>query len=103
MMSNLISLFDSLRTTENKKTLLRLIATLGESAENLMEIGRLEGFRKILVLLLEQDADLSSEIYSTLSHLLDVAKFAPPPEVNAGVVKIMQMAEEKELSSCTAV
>lgn len=39
MISKLMSLLETLQTTENKKTLLRLIATLGENAENSIEIG----------------------------------------------------------------
>lgn len=74
--------------------------SLESSYSHLIPAGKLEGFRKIIVLLLEQDPELSSEIYSTLSHLLDVSNFETPPEVADGVNKIMKIANEKDPVDC---
>jgi len=41
--------------------------------------GRHEGFRKILRLLLVNDADLTQEIVRTIRHLLDVPQVRPQP------------------------
>src|SRR4051812_33166408 len=77
-----------MKTTENKKLVLRVLSVLGEDSDNNLEIGktpplsssfsntprkgRLEGFRKILKLLVAEDKELTREILSTLKHFLDV-------------------------------
>lgn len=67
-----MSLLDSLQTPENKKMVLRLITLVAENTENKLEIGRLEGFAKMLKLLLDEDKELTREILKTLKHFLDV-------------------------------
>lgn len=64
-------MLDTLKSVENKKILLRVITVLAENTENKLEIGRLEGFAKILKLLLTQDSELTREILKTLKHFLD--------------------------------
>ena len=76
LISKVLALLEKLSTTETKMLVLRVISTLGESTDSKLEIGRHEGFRKILRLLLEGDAELTQEIVRTVRHLLDVPQVA---------------------------
>ncbi|CAJ0763127.1 8442_t:CDS:10 [Entrophospora sp. SA101] len=53
LICRILLLLEKLNTTEAKKLALRVISTLGESDLNKLEIGRHEGFKKILQLLLD--------------------------------------------------
>jgi hypothetical protein len=63
---------EKLNTIEAKKLTLRVISTLGENDWNKIEIGRHQGFKKILRLLIEDDPELTSEIVRTIKHFLEV-------------------------------
>jgi hypothetical protein len=71
LIKRILSFLDSLNSIENKKIVLRVISLLGENRESTLEIGRLEGFRQILKLLLAKDQELTQEILQTLKHLMD--------------------------------
>lgn len=71
LINRILKLLDSLNTVENKKLVLRVISVLGENTDNKLEIGRLEGFGKIIKLLFHEDKELTREILSTLKHFLD--------------------------------
>ncbi|CAJ0630288.1 15412_t:CDS:2, partial [Entrophospora sp. SA101] len=72
LICRILLLLEKLNTTEAKKLALRVISTLGESDLNKLEIGRHEGFKKILQLLLDGDPELTQEIIKTLKHFLEV-------------------------------
>jgi len=72
LLKRILSLLDTLKTAENKKLVLRVISVLGNSTQNQLEIGKLEGFKKILKLFAE-DKQLTREILQTLQHFLDVS------------------------------
>ncbi|CAI2168975.1 19330_t:CDS:10 [Funneliformis geosporum] len=67
----ILLLLEKLNTTEAKKLTLRVISTLGENDLNKIEIGRHQGFKKILRLLID-DPDLTSEIVRTIKNFLEV-------------------------------
>ncbi len=68
----ILLLLEKLNTTEAKKLTLRVISTLGENDLNKIEIGRHQGFKKILRLLIEDDPELTSEIVRTIKNFLEV-------------------------------
>ncbi|CAB4395559.1 unnamed protein product [Rhizophagus irregularis] len=68
----ILLLLEKLNTIEAKKLTLRVISTLGENDWNKIEIGRHQGFKKILRLLIEDDPELTSEIVRTIKHFLEV-------------------------------
>ena len=70
LINRLLCLLERLDTSEAKRLVLRVIGTLGESEESKIEIGRHQGFRKILKLLVEGDEELTSEIIRTLKQFL---------------------------------
>ncbi|KAK9728054.1 hypothetical protein K7432_001370 [Basidiobolus ranarum] len=72
LINRILLLLERLNTTETKKLALRVISTLGETDGNKIEIGRHQGFKKILRLLLEGDPELTTEIVKTMKHLLEV-------------------------------
>jgi hypothetical protein len=100
LLSRVLALLERLDSTEAKMLALRVISTLGQSADTKLEIGaraarhdpstasrlqltrahrptgRLEGFRKILLLLVDGDAELTQEIVRTVRQLLDVPQVA---------------------------
>ncbi|CAG8450051.1 14010_t:CDS:10 [Funneliformis caledonium] len=71
LICRILLLLEKLNTTEAKKLTLRVISTLGENDLNKIEIGRHQGFKKILRLLID-DPDLTSEIVRTIKHFLEV-------------------------------
>lgn len=77
LIKKILSFLETLNSVENKKVVLRVISLLGENKENTMEIGRLEGFRQILKLLLAEDQELTREILQTIKHLLDAQSTVP--------------------------
>lgn len=79
LINRILSLLDSLKTVENKKLLLRVISILGETTANQLEIGRQEGFKKIVKLLFAEDKELTREILQTLKHFLDVQSLTSLP------------------------
>lgn len=90
-----MELLDTLKGTDNRRAVLRLIASLGTRLEAQLEIGRLEGFKKLALLLLEGDAALSAEIYNTLHALIDALSVNPPPQVQGEVHKLIKIAEQR--------
>lgn len=71
LINRILLLLEKLDTTEAKKLALRVISTLGETEGNKLEIGRHQGFKKILRLLLVGDEELTVEIVKTIKHLLE--------------------------------
>jgi len=69
---------EKLDSKEAKKLALRVISAIGETNENKIEIGRHQGFKKILKLLFEEDEELTQEIAKTLKHSRAVKKRFPP-------------------------
>ena len=63
---------EKLDSKEAKKLALRVISAIGETNENKIEIGRHQGFKKILKLLFEEDEELTQEIAKTLKHIMTV-------------------------------
>eukprot|EP01124_Arcella_intermedia_P001800 TRINITY_DN10986_c0_g1_i1.p1 TRINITY_DN10986_c0_g1~~TRINITY_DN10986_c0_g1_i1.p1 ORF type:complete len:2185 (-),score=538.10 TRINITY_DN10986_c0_g1_i1:11-6337(-) len=99
LMNRILCLLDSLKTVENKKILLRVIANLSKDFENKLEIGRLEGFRKILLLLLEKDKELTTEIAKTLKHFLDEISIQTDEKVvEENVKKVIDIVNEQQPS-----
>jgi hypothetical protein len=80
LINRIVSLLDSLSTVESKKVVLRVIAVLGETIQNQLELGRVEGFRKMLKLLFSEDRELTKEILKTIKHLIDVQQINAPSE-----------------------
>eukprot|EP00742_Colponemidia_sp_Colp-10_P007091 GILJ01007613.1.p1 GENE.GILJ01007613.1~~GILJ01007613.1.p1 ORF type:complete len:2709 (-),score=449.42 GILJ01007613.1:350-8476(-) len=77
VINQVLSLLEKVQSKEAKKLLLRLITSLGENLENKMEIGRRQGFRKMLRLLLDKDEELTREILRTLKRFLDASAMEP--------------------------
>ena len=71
LINQILRLLDKVDDQEAKKLTLRMITTLGQSNENRLAIGQHDGFRRILRMLLNADAELSSEIVRTLKNLMD--------------------------------
>lgn len=86
LINTILELLERLDGTEAKKLALRVISTLGEDDEGKLEIGRHQGFKKILKLLLDGDPDLTSEIVKTLKHFLEM------PNMVSGVLGFLMCA-----------
>ena len=71
ILCKVLSLLENVQTPEAKQLALRMVASIGRSPQGKLEIGRLDGFRKVLSLLLEKDQALSKEALNTLSHFLE--------------------------------
>jgi hypothetical protein len=71
ILCKVLSLLETVETTEAKQLALRMVASIGRSPQGKLEIGRLDGFRKVLSLMLEKDQALSKEALNTLSHFLE--------------------------------
>lgn len=71
ILCKVLSLLENVESTEAKQLALRMVASIGHSPQGKLEIGRLDGFRKVLTLLLEKDQALSKEALNTLSHFLE--------------------------------
>eukprot|EP01125_Pyxidicula_operculata_P017207 TRINITY_DN6019_c0_g1_i1.p1 TRINITY_DN6019_c0_g1~~TRINITY_DN6019_c0_g1_i1.p1 ORF type:complete len:2125 (-),score=364.81 TRINITY_DN6019_c0_g1_i1:23-6397(-) len=97
LLNRILSLLDSLKTVENKKLLLRVIANLSKDFENKLEIGRLEGFRKILLLLFEKDKELTTEIVKTLKKFLDEISISEEVE-KEDVKRVIEIVSERKSS-----
>jgi hypothetical protein len=71
ILCKVLALLENMESTEAKQLALRMVASIGSSPQGKLEIGRLDGFRKVLTLLLEKDQALSKEALNTLSHFLE--------------------------------
>ncbi|KAF9094662.1 hypothetical protein BGX23_001775 [Mortierella sp. AD031] len=69
--SRLLALLEKPGSPESKILLLRIIATIGESDRNKIEIAKLEGYKKILRLLITDNPELTQEVVRTVNHLLE--------------------------------
>ncbi|KAF9915854.1 hypothetical protein BX616_005183 [Lobosporangium transversale] len=67
----LLSLLEKPGSSETKVLLLRIISTIGESDRNKIEIAKLEGYKKILRLLITGDPELTQEVVRTVNYLLE--------------------------------
>jgi hypothetical protein len=64
----IIGLFDTIKSTENQQLLLHVISLIGQRPENLIELGTLGGFGKILSLL--DDKRIASRAILTFKEFL---------------------------------
>ncbi|KAG0376504.1 hypothetical protein BGX24_007644 [Mortierella sp. AD032] len=69
--SRLLELLEKPGSPESKVYFLRIIATIGESDRNKIEIAKLEGYKKILRLLITDNPELTQEVVRTVNHLLE--------------------------------
>ena len=67
-----VSLLDKVKGAEGKAALMQLISALGCDPENKVLFGQLDGFRKMVRLLVEGDENLRKQILKTLQLLLEV-------------------------------
>ena len=87
------------KTTEAKTLLLRMIAGLSQSGlETRLEIGRLDGYRKVMKLLVEGEEGLSQEALMTLQHFLDVQEGQTtdgdaPPQLKEAIDQVSHKPE----------
>lgn len=72
LINTALTLLEKLDSKEAKKLALRVISAIGDTNENKIEIGRHQGFKKILKLLIEEDEELTQEIIKTLKHIMTV-------------------------------
>ncbi|KAF9364320.1 hypothetical protein BGX34_001906 [Mortierella sp. NVP85] len=87
--SRLLSLLEKPGSPDTKILILRIIATIGESDRNKIEIAKRMGYKKILRLLIAENPELTQEVVRTVNHLLefqskhpqiaDLALVAPTP------------------------
>jgi uncharacterized C2H2 Zn-finger protein len=70
LIRQVVSLLDKVKGVEGKKVLLQLLSSLGERTEGRLEIARMDGFRKMLRLLVEGDDGLTRQVLRTLRHFL---------------------------------
>eukprot|EP01133_Synstelium_polycarpum_P014974 gene14974-17708_t len=92
----ILALLDTLNTSENKRVLLRVISAIGENIDNKLEIGRLEGFKKMLVLM-HNDKELTQEILKTIKHFLDIKQTAVSTDEE--LMKLINMKKSLSVSS----
>ncbi|CAO3569266.1 unnamed protein product [Mortierella alpina] len=69
--SRLLSLLEKPGSPGSKVLFLRIIATIGESDRNKIEIAKREGYKKILRLLIAGSPELTQEVVRTVNHLLE--------------------------------
>ncbi|KAF9964878.1 hypothetical protein BGZ70_005793 [Mortierella alpina] len=69
--SRLLSLLEKPGLPGSKVLFLRIIATIGESDRNKIEIAKREGYKKILRLLIADSPELTQEVVRTVNHLLE--------------------------------
>ncbi|KAF9972621.1 hypothetical protein BGZ73_004227 [Actinomortierella ambigua] len=78
--SRTLSMLERSGSVESKILILRIVATLGGSDQNKIEIARLEGYRKILRLLIDNNPELTQEIIRTVNFLLEFKGEGPSTE-----------------------
>jgi hypothetical protein len=97
--NQVLSLLETSKTTEAKTLLLRMIAGLSQSGlETRLEIGRLDGYRKVMKLLVEGEEGLSQEALMTLQHFLDVQEGQTtdgdaPPQLKEAIDQVSHKPE----------
>jgi hypothetical protein len=74
LLRRILSLLDTIHTVENKRKLLQLLTVLGETQENSLEIGRLDGFQTMLSMLASGDSNrqLNTDIVRTLNRFVSL-------------------------------
>lgn len=70
LINRILLLLEKVDSNEAKTLVLRLVSTLGANDESKLAIGKGEGFRKIMRMLLDADAELSGEILRTIKHFV---------------------------------
>ncbi|KAF9355343.1 hypothetical protein BGX26_006686 [Mortierella sp. AD094] len=75
--SRLLLLLEKPGSPETKVLILRIIATIGESDRIKIEIAKLEGYKKILRLLIMENQELTQEVVRTVNHLLEFSSDHP--------------------------
>ncbi|KAG0330362.1 hypothetical protein BGZ99_004732 [Dissophora globulifera] len=98
--SRLLTLLEKPTSPETKILLLRIIATMGESDRNKIEI---EGYKKILRLLITENPELTQEVVRTVNHLLefsgdhpeiaDLALVAPTLKLSTSTPSMLMQAK----------
>jgi hypothetical protein len=76
LIGKVLDILEKLNAKEAKTLAVRVIGTLGQNDMNKVEIGKLDGFRKILSLLVEGDKDLTMEITKAMKHLVELTSDA---------------------------
>ncbi|KAI9239328.1 MAG: hypothetical protein BYD32DRAFT_434967 [Podila humilis] len=75
--SRLLTLLEKPGAPETKILFLRIVATIGESDRNKIEIAKMEGYKKILRLLISDNPELTQEVVTTVNHLLEFSNDHP--------------------------
>ncbi|KAG0040889.1 hypothetical protein BGZ82_006762 [Podila clonocystis] len=75
--SRLLTLLEKPGSPETKILFLRIVATIGESDRNKIEIAKMEGYKKILRLLISDNPELTQEVVTTVNHLLEFSNDHP--------------------------
>ena len=81
LLTQLVGMLNNMDDEEAKLILIKLLGILGKSLENKVIIGKNDGFRKLLGLMLEQNEDILKEIIDAFKQILDVSNDKEEPEV----------------------
>ena len=79
----ILSLLERLKNPESLKLTMAMLSRLGMSREARREIGRLQGFRTLIRLVVRRDDTLSREVLRTTQTLLSAASDEPLPGAEA--------------------
>jgi len=71
LLEHLVHLLDKVDGNDGKKTLVQVLSSVGTDAESKIEIGKQDGFRKLLKLLVDGDEELRQQILLTLQLFLE--------------------------------
>lgn len=82
---------------EAKLILIKLLGVLGKSLENKVIIGKNDGFRKLLGLMLERNEDILKEIIGAFKQILDVTSDKEDPEIETNSPPAMNSLSSNEI------
>ena len=73
LLTQLVTMLNNMDDAEAKIVLIKLLGILGKSIENKVIIGRNDGFKKLVALMLDQNEDLLKGIIDTFKQILDIS------------------------------
>ncbi|KAF9204679.1 hypothetical protein BGZ49_005001 [Haplosporangium sp. Z 27] len=97
--SRLLLLLERPLPPETKVLILRTIATIGESDRIKIEIAKLEGYKKILRLLITENQELTQEVVRTVNHLLEFSNDHPESRDLALVTSGLKSSASSNIST----
>lgn len=99
LLTQIVGMLNNIDDEEAKLILIKLLGVLGKSLENKVIIGKNDGFRKLLGLMLERNEELLKEIIDAFKQILDVTGDKDDPKIETSSPPDMNSLSSTEIKA----